>query len=189
MLTYSEVTLRKYIIFDGEPYEVLASHVFRKQMRKPVNQTKLRHMKTGRVIEHSFHQADKVEEADIGKKTILFLYKNKNEYWFCEENDKSKRFALPEEMVGEAGMFLKTNFPVAALVFEDEVLGVTLPIKMELMVKEAPQAVKGNTVQGGSKQITLETGAIINAPLFIGEGDIIRVNTETKEYVERVEKN
>ncbi|HEY6020741.1 MAG TPA: elongation factor P, partial [Candidatus Paceibacterota bacterium] len=78
---------------------------------------------------------------------------------------------------------------VEALIFDDEIIGVKIPIKVELVVKEAPPAVKGDTRQGGSKQIVLETGATINAPLFINEGDVIRVNTELGEYVERADKN
>ncbi|MDP2651296.1 MAG: hypothetical protein Q8O98_01755, partial [bacterium] len=94
MLEYNEITEKKYIVFEGEPYEVIYSHVARKQQRKPVNSTKLRSLLTGRIIEHSFHAADKAEEADIDKKEVKYLYTNKGEYWFCEEGDPSKRFEL-----------------------------------------------------------------------------------------------
>ena len=83
MLTYNEITQRKYIIYELEPYEVLVSHVFRKQQRKPVNQTKLKNLRTGKVTEISFHQSDKVEEATMETKKIKYLYPNKNEYWFA----------------------------------------------------------------------------------------------------------
>jgi len=83
---------------------------------------------------------------------------------------------------------MKPNMIVEALVFDEKIIGIKLPIKMDLKVTEAPPAVKGNTAQGGSKQITLETGATLFAPLFINEGDIVRINTETGEYVERVDK-
>jgi len=177
---------------DGEPYEVLSSHVFRKQMRKAVNATKLRNMITGRVMEHSFAQSDKAEEAEIDEREIKFLYVNKGEYWFCEANDPSKRFLLPTDAIGDAGRFMKPNTLVTALsfVYEDEskLMGVRLPIKVDLLVKEAPPSIKGNTAQGGNKQVTLETGAAVNVPLFVNEGDIVKVNTETGEYVERVTK-
>ncbi len=88
--------------------------------------------------------------------------------------------------MGPAWQFLKPNSVVTALVFDDEIISVRIPIKVQLMVKEAPPAVRGNTAQGGSKQIVLETGATINAPLFINEGDMILVNTELSSYVERV---
>ena len=99
MLDYNEVTVHKYIIYEKEPWEVIDSHVFRKQQRKPVNATKLRNLITGRVTEVSFHVSDKVEEADINKKTVKYLYTNKGEYWFSEANDQSKSFQLLSSMI------------------------------------------------------------------------------------------
>ncbi|MBU6430834.1 MAG: elongation factor P [Patescibacteria group bacterium] len=186
MFEYNEIVERKFIILDGAPYEVVSSHVFRKQQRKPVNATKLRNLLTGKITERSFHQSEKVEEAEIIAREIKYLYTNKGEYWFAEINDPSKRFKLDADMVGAQGKFLKQNSIVKALVFDEEIIGLKLPIKVELKVTEAPPAVKGDTVTGGSKQITLETGAVINAPLFVNEGDVIRVNTETEQYAERV---
>lgn len=189
MLEYNEITLRKIIIFEGQPYEVLDSHVFRKQQRKPVNATKLKNLITGNVKEISFHQSEKVEEAEITKRDIKYLYSNRGKHMFCETNDPSKRFELSEELVGEKVKFLKANSIVKALSFNETMIGVELPIKVDLKVIEAPAAVKGDTAKGGTKQITLETGAVINGPLFITEGEIIRINTETGEYVERVGGN
>lgn len=186
MLEYNEITLRKYILIDNEPFEVLDSHVFRKQQRKPVNQTKLKSLITGRIVERSFHQSEKAEEAELEKKKINFLYTNRGEYWFTEEHDPSKRFKLEENMLGVGVKFMKPNSLVTALYFEEKVIGVELPIKVELKVTEAPPAVKGDTAKGGNKMITLETGAEITAPLFVAPGDIVRINTETGEYVERV---
>lgn len=186
MLEYNEIVERKFITLDGAPYEVVSSHVFRKQQRKPVNATKLRNLLTGKTTERSFHQSEKVEEAEIIAREIKYLYTNKGEYWFSEINDPSKRFKLDADMVGAQGKFLKQNSIIKALVFNDEIIGLKLPIKVELKVTEAPPAVKGDTVTGGTKQVTLETGAVINAPLFVNEGDVIRINTETEEYAERV---
>lgn len=186
MLEYNEIVERKYIILDGAPYEVVSSHVFRKQQRKPVNATKLRNLLTGKITERSFHQSEKAEEAEIIAREIKYLYTNRGEYWFSETDDPSKRFKLDANMVGSQGKFLKQNSTIKALVFNDEIIGLKLPIKVELKVIEAPPAIKGDTVTGGTKQIILETGVAINAPLFINEGDVIRVNTETEEYAERV---
>lgn len=186
MLEYNEITLRKYILIDGEPFEVLDSHVFRKQQRKPVNQVKMKSLLSGRIIERSFHQSEKVDEAELSTREIKYLYTNRGEIWFCEANDPAKRFTLSAEMVGVGFKFIKQNTLVEALVFDEKVIGVKLPIKVELKVTDAPPAVKGDTAKGGSKQITLETGAVINGPLFISEGDVIKVNTETGEYAERV---
>jgi len=116
------------------------------------------------------------------------LYAHRDQFWFAYEKDASKRFELGEELLGESTKFLKANTVLEAVAFEGRVITVELPIKMEFKVTEAPPAVKGNTAQGGVKQVKIETGATINAPLFINEGDIIRINTETGEYVERVDK-
>lgn len=186
MLEYSEVKEHKYIIYENEPWEVVSSHVFRKQQRKPVNATKLRNLITGRITEVSFHVSDKVEEADIDKKEVKYLYTNKGEFWFCEANDPSKRFQLPEEMIGFGAKFLKPNTIVDAMLFDDKIIGVKIPIKMDLVVKEAHPAVKGNTAQGASKMVVLETGTEIQVPQFINQGDIVRVNTETGLYTDRV---
>jgi elongation factor P len=185
MLEYNEITLKKYIIVDDEPYEVIGSHVFRKQQRKPVNQVKLRNLITGRIMERSFHQSEKADEADIDSKTIKYLYSSKNEHWFADAKDASDRFKLPEAMVGSSIKFIKANSELAAMVFDDDIIGIKLPIKVELKVTEAPPAVKGNTAQGAMKVAKLETGAEVSVPLFINEGDSIRVNTDTGEYVER----
>jgi elongation factor P len=189
MLEYNEITQKKFIIYERQPYEVIDSHVFRKQQRKPVNATKLRNLITGNIKEISFHVSEKVEEADLSTKPVKYLYSNKGEYWFCEKDDPAKRFKLEKDMLGWQIDLIKANSLIDALVFEEKIIGVKYPIKVELKVVDAPPAVKGDTAKGGSKQIKLETGATINAPLFIEEGDIIRINTETGDYAERVGGN
>jgi len=188
MLEYNEITVRKYIVFEGEPYEVLSSHVFRKQMRKPVNATKLKNLITGRVVEHSFGATDKAEQAEIESRKVKFLYNNRGEWWFSEENDPSKRFKIDEAVLGDGKRFMKPNTLVEVEMFEEKIFKIKLPIKLDLKVTDAPPAVKGDTAKGGNKVITLETGATLNAPIFVAEGDIVRINTETGEYVERVQQ-
>ena len=188
MLEYNEVTERKYVVLDGQPYEVLSSHVFRMQQRKPQNAAKLKNMITGKVKEHTFHQADKVEEADISTRGVKYLYMNKGEYWFCEAEDPSKRFKLSAEILGDQIKYVKTNSVVDSMIFDEQIIGVKLPIKVELKVTEAADAVKGNTVQGGTKAVVLETGATIQVPMFVNQGDTIKINTETGEYTERISK-
>jgi elongation factor P len=187
MFAYNEIRERKYIVLEDTPYEVLSSSVSRKQQRKPVNQTKLRNLVTKKVTERAFHKGDTVKEAEIDTKKIKYLYNNKNEYWFCEENDPSKRFSIKDEIVGSGGKFIKENSIVDVILFGDTIIGIKIPIKIDLKVKEAPPSDRGNTAQGGNKQVILETGAIMNVPLFINEGDMIRINTESEEYTERVQ--
>lgn len=193
MLNYNEILPKKFIVYEGAPYEVLDARIFRMQQRKPVNQTKLKNLFTGKVTEITFHQADKVDEADIHMREIKYLYTNKGQFWFCEIDDPSIRFSFTSEIVGDGGRFLKPNSLVDALTWKEGVegegkgklIGIRLPIKVELKVTEAPPAVKGDTAKGGGKTITLETGATVTAPMFVNEGDVVRINTETGEYVER----
>jgi len=189
VLSYSEVVPKKIITFDGGIYEVISSHVARKDMGKPSNRTKLRNLKTGKVSEVVFHQAERIEEADVEEREVKFIYRNRGEAWFCDPNNPKDRFSIKEEVIGDAVKFLKPEMLVDMRNWDGELLGVHLPIKMEFKVTEAPPSVKGNTAQGGTKLVTLEGGATVNAPLFINEGDIVRINTDTGEYVERVSKS
>ncbi len=188
VLTYSEITPGKVITFDGNIYLVLKSHVMRKDMGKPSNQTKLRNLKNGKVSEIAFHAAEKVAEADVEDREVKFLYANRGEAWFCDPEKPSDRFKLVEDVIADQLPFMKPNMLVEMRTWEGELLGVHLPVKMDFVIKDAPPAIKGNTVSGGNKQAILETGAVVSVPLFINPGDTIRVNTETGEYVERVEK-
>lgn len=189
-LSYNEILTKKVIIFDDEPFLVTSHHVFRKQQRKPVNVTKLKSLISGRVVENTFHVNENADEAELEKKNVTFIFHNaqKGEYMFHTTGDKSDRFALSEDVVGESGKYLKANSEVEALLFNDEVIGVKIPIKVELKVKEAAEAVKGNTSSNATKEVVLETGATIQVPQFINQGDVIALNTETGEYSERVEK-
>lgn len=186
LLEYNEAVERKYIVLDGQPYEVISSHVFRKQQRKPVNATKLKNLFTGKVAEHSFHQSEKIEEAEIETKEVKYLYNTKGMWWFCDPENQSQRFSVPGETVGDAGRFIKTNTIIDMMSFNEKIIGFKMPITVDLKVTEAMTTVAGDTVKGGVKQVTLETGTTINVPMFVKEGDVIRINTETGEYRERV---
>lgn len=195
MLNYNEIKERRYIILNEEPFEVTSSQVSRKQANKPVNKTTLKNLINGNVIQHTFHVSDKVHEADISKKSVVFLYKNdkKGEFWFSEPDNPRNRFHLGDVIIGDMAKYVPENTEVTALIFtnkagEEQIIGVRLPIKVDLRVAEAPPAIKGNTASGGDKRIVLETGYPVTAPLFISEGDLVRINTETGEYVERAEK-
>ena len=185
MLSYNEIKPGVAVLVGGEPYVCTWNNIMQKQMRRPVNQTKLKHLIKGNSIEYSFQQSDKLKEAEIETRPAIFIYARNGEWFFHEVKDKSKRFSVTEELVGEACQFLKGNTEVDTLWFDDKLFRVRLPIKVDLKVTEAPPNTRGNTAQGGSKQVTLETGAIVNVPLFIEQGETIRVNTETGEYAER----
>lgn len=188
MLEYNEIVERKYIVMDGAPYEVLSAHVFRKQQRKPVNATKLKNMISGKVTEYSFHQSEKVQEAEIESKEIKYLYTTKGDFYFCDPNNPSQRFSVSGDVVGTGGRFLKPNSLITKLSFGEQTIGFKFPISVELKVTEAPPNIKGDSSTSGGKVVVLETGATITAPLFVNAGDVIRINTETGEYRERVGK-
>lgn len=188
VLSYSEITPKKVIIFNDEPFLVLSYHVFRKQQRKPVNITKLKSLKSGRVIENTFHVNEVAEEADLENWNITFIYRKGNEYMFHITGKPAERFALSADLVGDQGQFIKERSELSAMVYEDEVIGVKIPIKIELKVTETVDASKGNTSGNALKESIVETGAKVMVPMFINQGDIIAINTETGDYSERVEK-
>jgi len=186
MLEYNEITVRKYIVVDDAPYEVLENHIARTQQRKPQNQTKVKNLLTGRLSNMTFHASDKVEEADIDTKKVKYLYNSRGEWWFSEADDPSKRFKIPEAILGTQAKFLKPNEIYDAKIFNGDVFGIKLNPMVELKVVEAPPSIKGDSARGGNKNVVVEGGAVISAPLFVNEGDIIRINTETGEYRERI---
>lgn len=188
VLSYNEILQKKIINYNGEPYEVISSHIFRMQKTKPQNATKLRHVVSGKVVEISFHQSDTVMEAEVERMQALYLYTARGESWFAEVGNPKNRFSLPEDAVHDKVQWLVPNTAVEVLTYEEKPLTLTIPIKVELRVEDAPPAVKGNTVSGGTKIAELATGARVDVPLFINTGDIVRINTDTGEYTERVEK-
>lgn len=189
-MSFSYTDLKKGVIFvlDGEPYEVLESGFLRMQQRKAVMQTKIRSLVTGKIVDRNWQASDEFEEAEVEKKTAVFLYSNRGEYWFHEEGNPRSRFSLAREELGESAQFLKPQTKVSTVLFNGKVIKVVLPVKMDFEVIEAPPSIKGNTAQGGTKTVVIEGGAKISAPLFVNAGDVIRINTETGEYVERVGK-
>ena len=188
-LGVNELKQRMFFIYEGQPYVVLETHHLKMQQRRPTVQIKMRNVINGKVLERNFAQSDVFEEADIERAKVKFLYNHKDQYWFVYENEPTKRFLLTEGLIGEATKFLKANTILDAIEYNGNITNIELPVKMEFKVVEAPPAIRGDTAQGGVKQVKIETGAYLNTPLFINQDDVIRINTETGEYVERVEKS
>lgn len=189
MLTYNDLRKGTIFVLDGEPYEVLEYAFLRMQQRKPVAKTKILNLLNGKIVERNFHQNETFEEAEIDKEPIKYIYNHRDEYWFTAKNDPSKRFSLTETLLGSKARFLKPNSEVVAFKFGDKIMKIDIPIKMDLKVKETQPGIKGDTAQGGSKPAILETGAKVTVPLFVNVGDVVRINTETGDYVERMEKS
>jgi len=187
-LQYNEITQKKTVVMDDDPWIVLSSSLSKKDRQKASNSVKMKNVRTGATVDRTFHQADVLEEADLEKRTIKYLYANRGEYWFCALNNPGDRFTLGADVIGELGSFITQNSEVEALLFDEKVIGVNIPIKVELKVKEASEAVKGNTSSSATKEVTLETGYLVQVPQFINKGDVVSINTESGWYSERVSK-
>ncbi len=185
MLTHTDLKKGTQFIYEGQPWEVVDALLVKMAQRRPVIQTKIKNLIDGRFQEKNFQQGDMFDEAELVKKNIKFLYVNKGQYFFCEENDPAKRFSFTEAQIGSKGKFFKPNSLVTGIIFNEKIITVVAPIKVQLKVKETPPGVKGDRAQGGTKEATLESGAVIQVPLFIEEGDVIEINTELEEYVKR----
>jgi elongation factor P len=185
---YNEILPKKTVVMDGDPYIVLTSNIAKKDRAKASNNVKMRNLRSGGVVDKTFHQADVLEEAFVEKRDVKFLYNNRGEFFFCPPENPKDRFSFTEDIIGDAAKFMKENSIVEALVFDDVIMSITVPVKVELKVKEAAPAVKGNTSSGATKEVIVETGATVFVPMFINEGDIISINTESGQYTERVEK-
>lgn len=189
MLTVNELQKDSLILLDGAPHRVLEIQHKKVARQAATAEAKLKNLLTGSTITRTFNpSADKFEEADVEKRSLIFIYSHRGKYVFAKPENKGERFELSEENLGDEKLFLKENMEVAAHYFKGDIINIELPIKVEYKVAEAPPNIRGNTVSGGTKQVVLESGATISTPLFIEMGDIIRVNTQKKEYVERVKK-
>ena len=173
---------------NGDPYLVISSDIAKKDRQKASNTVRMKNLRTGQVIEKTLHQSDVLQDAYVTKREVKYLYANRGEFWFCEPNNPKERFNLSMAVVGDVAKYITENSLVEALEYQDEIMSINTPIKVELKVKEAPDAVKGNTSSGATKEVMLETGHTIHAPMFINAGDTISINTDTGLYSERIEK-
>ena len=185
---YNEITVKKTVTMDGDPYLVLSNNISKKDRQKASNNVRMKNLRNGNVIERTFHQSDVLTDADLEKKMVKYLYTNKGESIFCLTDNPRERFALSDAVIGDMAKFVPENSEVQALLFEDEIMSIITPIKVELKVTEAPEAVKGNTSSGATKEVQVQTGFLVQVPQFINTGDIIAINTENGQYAERVEK-
>ncbi len=180
----SDIRLGSIILYNKEPFQVIWSNRMRTAQRKPVMQTKLRNILSGKVIEYSFKFGEKIEEADVAREKASFLYADGQGTHFMN-NESFETVDMSKEVTEDQIPYLKEGMEVQILRFNDKPMSVELPIKVDLKVTEAPPSVVGNSGGNVTKPVTLETGLVVNAPMFIKEGDTIRVDTRTGDYVER----
>jgi elongation factor P len=184
MLSMNEIKLGKVLEINQEPYVVIRTDHHKMGRGGAVLKVKLRNLISANVLERTFQGNDKAEEAQTQTKKANFMYKDANEAVFMD-NNTYEQFNLSLEDIGDKAQYLKEGTDVDTLYFNDRPVTISLPVKMEFKVVSAPPSVKGNSVGSVTKQVELETGAKINVPVFISEGEVIRVNTDTGEYVER----
>ena len=184
MLSLSEIKIGEIIKINNEPYAVIKTDHHKMGRGGAVLKTKLRNLITGNILEKTFQGNEKAEEAETETKKTNFMYKDENQAYFMD-NETYEQFGLSLEQIGEKQKFLKEGTDVDTLYFSDKPVAIDLPIKMDLKVVSAPPGVKGNSAGNVNKQVELETGAKINAPMFVKEGDIIKINTDTGEYAAR----
>jgi elongation factor P len=147
--------------------------------------TRLKNVQTGKVLEHTFKVGEAIELADMERVTMQYLYKDADNYYFMD-NASYEQHSIGTDILGERGAYLKEGQEVLVLMHQGMTMSVDLPKKLTLKVVEAAPSVKGDTAAGRvTKEVVLETGMKVAAPLFIKEGDMVVVNTETGEYVER----
>jgi len=184
---YSVADLRpgQTIAIEGMPFVVLSAQFSRKSQGKGNCVTKIRNLRTGAIIQKTFIGSEKIAEADAGYRHVQYLYRNGGMFTFMDLASYDQ-FELPEETVGSGKDYLTDGRELDALVFDEKPIALKLPVTVDLRVTETTPGVRGDTATGGTKAATLETGATVQVPLFVKEGDTVRINTERGEYVERV---
>lgn len=147
--------------------------------------TKLKNAETGNVIEKTFRAGEKVAKATLDRRDMQYLYKEGSDYVMMDL-ESYEQISVPEVRIGDGIKYLKENMNVSILFHDSKIIGVDIPNFVELEVVDTPPSEKGNTSQGGTKPAKLETGAVVNVPFFVVNGTIIRVDTRTNEYLDRV---
>ncbi len=173
------------IKYNNEPWTIIEfQHVNPGNWRAFVR-TKLKNLKSGKVIENRFRAGESIDILRIERKQFQYLYHDASGYVFMDQ-ETYEQLTVPKEQIGDGADFLKDGIVVDILMNGNEITGIELPITVELQVVETVPGVKGDSANPGTKPAKVETGASVNVPLFINEGDVIKIDTRTGEYIERV---
>jgi elongation factor P len=146
--------------------------------------TRLKNMESGQVLEKTFRSGEKVDRPDLLEREMQYLYQDAEGYCFMD-NDNYEQIFIDEDHLGDSKSFLKENIDVKVLMFNNKPIGIELPIFVQLQITQTDPGVRGDTATGATKPATLETGVVIQVPLFINQGDSVKIDTRTGEYVER----
>lgn len=172
------------IEFGGEPYVIVFFQHVKPGKGGAFVRTKLKNLKTGAVLENTFRSGDKVNKPDLDERGMQFMYMLENAYHFMDTKTYEQIY-LDQEQMGDAANYMIENLPVKILFFRGEPIGIDLPIFIDLQIVETEPGLKGDTVSGATKPATLESGAVVQVPLFLDVGDRIKVDTRTGTYIER----
>ncbi len=184
-LSVSELRRGMAILYDGELYEIVEYEHSKRGRAGAVAKTKLKHLKTGKVLSVTFKGSENTESAFLETRQLQYLYHDGADYVFMD-SERFDQFPLSGDALGEQAAFLIEGTTVQGLYYKDEMVKVAVPTFVELRVASTEPGVKGDTVSNVEKPATLETGAVVQVPLFVKEGDTLKVDTRTGRYVERV---
>ncbi len=173
------------IMMDGDPCAIVENEFVKPGKGQAFNRVKIRNLKTGRVVDKTFKSGDSVEAADVMDTEMQYLYAD-GEFWHFMVPDTFEQFAADKNAVGDAAQWLKEEDVCQVTLWNNAPLSVSAPNFVELKIVETDPGVRGDTAQGGVKPARLETGASVRVPLFVEEGEVIKVDTRTGEYVSRV---
>ena len=184
MVSTSEFKTGLIIKYEGKLCEILEYQLVKMQQRQPIVRTKLRDIKTGNVNEIPFRSGEKFEDVYLEEKTIQYLYRDGNRFHFMN-TETYNEVLINADQLGDKADFLKENADAIGRYIDEELISVELPASVILEITETEPGVRGDTAKSGSKPAKVETGATIKVPLFVGTGDKIRVDTRTRQYLER----
>ena len=172
------------IEFGGEPYVIVYFQHVKPGKGGAFVRTKLKNLKTGAVLENTFRSGDKVNKPDLDERGMQFMYMLENAYHFMDTKTYEQIY-LDQEHMGDAANYMIENLPVKILFYRGEPIGIDLPIFIDLQIVDTEPGLKGDTVSGATKPAVLESGAVVQVPLFLNVGDRIKVDTRTGTYIER----
>lgn len=175
------------IILDGDPYNIVENEFVKPGKGQAFNRVRVRNLNTGRVIERTFKSGDTVEAADVYELQVQYLY-NDCEFWHFMEPTTFEQYACSKDLMGDVAMWLKEEDLCQLTLYNGAPLSITPPNFTELRIVQTDPGVRGDTSGGGNKPATLETGAVVRVPLFVGNDELVRVDTRTGEYVSRVKE-
>jgi elongation factor P len=173
------------IEYEGNVYQIVEFQHVKPGKGGAFVRSRLKNLMTGATLEKTWRAGDKMDSAHVERRNVEFLYRDGDDLVFMDMSDY-EQMHLPAAQIGDAVNFLKDNTPVQLVQWKNQLLNIELPNTMEFVVAQTDPGIRGDTAQGGSKPATLETGAVVTVPLFVNEGEMIRVDTRTGQYVERV---